>query len=369
MHIVALGLALALSAQQGPGPNRGREKPLDVQMTIDDYNPKSLLVVPEHKVPRAKYPFVDVHNHQNRASGAALDKLVKEMDDINMGVMVNLTGRYGKNLADNVQAQKGKYPKRFVIFANINFENLDDPGYADKAAKQLEEDVKNGAQGLKIFKNFGMDLKDAKGRVPVDDPRFDKVFEVCGKHKIPVLIHTAEPLGLFLPMDGNNERWLELKLHPGRGRTPDKYPLWEALMAEQHRLFAKHPKTTFIAAHFGWFGHDLGKLGQLLDKMPNMMIEFGAIVEELGRQPRTARAFFIKYQDRILFGKDTYRKEEYGTYFRTLETGDEYFDHDRKYHGIWKMYGLDLPDEVLRKVYYKNALRIIPGIDKSGFPR
>lgn len=338
-------------------------------MTIEEYEPKSLLVVPEHKVPRAKYPVIDVHNHQNRATGAALDKLVKEMDEINLGVMVNLSGSYGDRLQANIKEQKGRYPKRFVIFANINFNDIDAPDYPQKAAHQLEEDVKAGAQGLKIFKNFGMDLKDTKGqRIHTDDPRFDLLFETAGRLKIPVLIHTAEPKGLFLPMDKDNERWLELKTHPGRGRMADKYPSWETLMGEQHNLFARHPNTIFIAAHLDWLGINLGELGKLLDRLPNVYTEVGAVVEELGRQPRNARAFFIKYQDRVLFGKDTYKKEEYGTYFRTFETADEYFDHDRKYHGIWKMYGLDLPDEVLRKLYYKNALRIIPGIDKAQFP-
>jgi len=347
-------------AQEAPKPT----------MTIEEYNPKSLLVVPEHKTPRAKFPVIDIHNHQNRAAGEQLDQLVKDMDEINMGLMVNLTGGYGERLKKNVEVQKGKYPKRFAIFANIDFTNIDDPDYAKRAAAQLEQDVKNGAQGLKIFKNFGMDLKDTKGnRIHVDDPRFDLVFQMAGKHKLPVLIHTAEPYGLFLPMDKTNERWLELKMFPQRGRLRDNYPPWEELMAEQHRLFAKHPKTNFINAHLGWLGQDLARLGELFDKLPNMYTEIGAVIEELGRQPRAAKQFLTKYQDRVLFGKDTWRKAEYGTYFRTLETADEYFDHDRKYHGIWKMYGLELPDEVLKKIYYKNALKLVPGLDASRFPR
>ncbi|MBI4907034.1 MAG: amidohydrolase family protein [Acidobacteria bacterium] len=339
-------------------------------LTVEEYNPKSLLVVPEHKVPRARFPFIDVHNHQNRAGGAQLDKLIGEMDDINMRVMVMLSGGNGTRLAENIERQKKKYPDRVVVFANIDFSDIDGADYETRAAAQLEKDFQAGAQGLKIFKNFGMDQKDSRGkRMPVDDPRFDKVFQMCAKYKAPVLIHTAEPLGLFLPMDKNNERWLELKLYPGRGRTPDKYPSWEDLMAEQHRLFARHPNTIFINAHLGWLGNNLPGLGALLDRLPNVYAEIAAVIEELGRQPRTARAFLTKYQDRILFGKDTYRKDEYGTYFRTLETADEYFDHDRKYHGIWKMYGLELPDEVLKKIYYKNAVRIIPGMDASKFPR
>ena len=208
----------------------------------------------------------------------------------------------------------------------------------------------------------------SRQRVAVDDPRLDELFETCARLKIPVLIHTAEPNPLFLPMDKHNERWLELKSYPRRARPPSRIPSWESIMAEQHRLFAKHPQTIFINAHLGWLGHDLAELGRLLDRLPNVYTEFGAVIEEFGRQPRFAAQWLTRYQDRVLFGKDTWRPDEYGTYFRTLETADEYFDHDRKHHGLWKMYGLDLPDEVLKKIYYKNALRIIPGVDASGFP-
>lgn len=338
-------------------------------MSIEEYKPKSTLVVPEHIVTKAKYPFIDVHNHQGRLDRAKVQELVKDMDRINMRIMVNLSGGYGERLKETVRAMKAEYPNRFAVFANIDFNGIDEPGYADRAAAQLEQDIKNGAQGLKIFKNFGMDLKDSQGkRVPVDDPRFDKVFEVCAKYKIPVLIHTAEPKPLFEPMTKENERWLELKLYPRRARPPELYPRWEELMAEQHRLFARHPKTIFINAHLGWLGGNLAELGKLLDRLPNVYTEVGAVVEELGRQPRTARAWFIQYQDRVLFGKDTWRPDEYKTYFRTFETADEYFDHDRPHHGLWKMYGLDLPDEVLRKFYYKNALKIIPGLSTEDFP-
>ena len=339
-------------------------------MSIEDYEPRSGLVVPEHIVKRARYPFIDVHNHQRRLSSPdQVAALLADMDQINMRIMVNLSGGYGDSLRQSVETLGPYYDKRLVVFANIDFSGIDEPDYPDRAAAQLEADVRNGARGLKIFKNFGMTLKDGRGRrIPVDDPRFDKIFETCGRLGIPVLIHTAEPKGLFDPMDKYNERWLELKLYPNRARPPDQYPSWETLMAEQHRMFAKHPKTIFIAAHLDWLGGDLAKLGQLLDRLPNVHTEFGAVIEELGRQPRAARQFYIKYQDRLLFGKDTWRPDEYATYFRVLETADEYFPHDRKHHGLWNLYGLDLPDEVLKKVYYKNALRIIPGLDKQGFP-
>ena len=340
-------------------------------MTIEEYEPQSTLVVPQHPVTRAKYPFIDVHNHQDgKMSKEKLDKLVSDMDRINLRVMVNLSGGYGDRLQQGVENLKGHYPKRFVVFANIDFTGIDEPNYSQRAAAQLEQDVRHGAQGLKIFKNFGMDLKDTKGqRIHVDDPRFDQVFETCGRLNIPVLIHTGEPRTFFQPMDKHNERWLELKTHAGRARPPEKYPSWETLMEEQHHLFAKHPQTKFVNAHLGWLGGNLAELGALMDRLPNMYTEIGAVLAELGRQPRFAREWFIQHQDRVLFGKDTWNPDEYHTYFRVLESADEYFDYYRKYHAFWQMYGLNLPDDVLKKLYYKNALKLLPGIDASAFPQ
>ncbi len=338
-------------------------------MSIEDYEPRSTLVVPAHPVARARYPFIDVHSHHRLDVPAGrVDRLVAQMDSLNLAVMVNLSGRQGARLRQGLATFKGRHPSRFVLFANVDFRNLDAPGYGARAAAQLERDVRAGAQGLKIFKNFGMTLTDGGRRIPVDDPRFDPVWRACAELGIPVLIHTAEPRSFFEPHDRFNERWLELKQFPDRARPPDRYPSWEALIAEQHRLFAKHPRTTFIAAHLGWLGGDLARLGRLMDSLPNVYAEIGAVLAELGRQPRFAREWFIRYQDRVLFGKDAWAPAEYRVYFRTLETADDYFDYYRKRHAFWKLYGLDLPDVVLRKLYYRNALRIIPGIDRSLFP-
>jgi len=338
-------------------------------MSIEEYDPKSTLVVPQHLVTRAKYPFIDVHNHQWSLTPEKVDKLVADMDSINLRIMVNLSGGYADRLQENVAVLKQRYKDRFVVFANLDFSKIDDAGYGQRAATQLEQDVSHGAQGLKFFQNFGMELKDGKGqRIHVDDPRFEPVWEMCARHHIPVLIHTAEPWSFFQPQDRFNERWLELKQFPQRARPPDRYPSWETLMAEQHHLFASHPKTIFINAHLGWLGGNLGELGRLMDQMPNMYTEIGAVLAELGRQPRFARQWFIQHQDRVLFGKDTWEPSEYAYYFRVLETADEYFDYYRKRHAFWKMYGLDLPDDVLKKLYYKNALRVIPGLSAAGFP-
>jgi predicted TIM-barrel fold metal-dependent hydrolase len=340
------------------------------KMDFEKYNPTSTLVVPEHKLARAKFPFIDVHNHQFNMPTMDLKTLIAEMEKLNMAVMVNLSGQSGNSIVNSVNNIKTNYPKRFIVFANVNFEKVGEEGWGDKAAAQLEADVKNGANGLKIYKSLGMSSKDISGkRIPVDDPRLDAVWKKAGELKIPVLIHTADPKSFWDPMDDKNERWLELATRPGRKRNGETDTVgWQQLIDEQHRMFRKHPNTTFINAHFGWYPNNLTKLGQLMDEMKNMYVEFGAIIAELGRQPKAAKKFFEKYQDRILFGKDSWVPSEYATYFRVLETEDEYFPYHKKYHAFWAMYGMGLPDNILKKIYYKNALRIIPNIDKSQFP-
>ncbi len=361
---------LLLAKQDGDGPAMG----------FEEYNPKSTLVVPENPVKRAKFPFIDVHNHQWNLKEDRVPKLIAEMDGLNMATMVNLSGRGFNRFAGDIGAQEyltdminlvdEKAKGRMIIFTNVSFKDIGKPGWTEGAVKQLEEDVKNGANGLKIYKSLGLSYKDDEGnRVAIDDKRIDPVWAKCGELGIPVLIHSADPKSFWDPMDKDNERWLELKLRPRRKRGPDNPAPFEQIISEQHNVFAKHPNTTFINAHFGWMANDLKKLGVFLEKYPNVNVEIGAIIAELGRQPKMANWFFEAYQDRVLFGKDSYRVEEYYTYFRVLERADEYFPYYKKYHAYWKMYGLALPDTILKKLYYKNALRIIPNIDKSLFPK
>ena len=357
------------AAGMGPQRRQSAQAPTLPPMSFVEYEPASTLVVPEHPVSRAKFPVIDVHSHHNpRATAERIDQVVKDMDALNVRTLINLSGGQGENIKIGVEQLVKAHPGRFAVFANLDFWGIDEPGWGENAAKQLEEDYRNGARGLKIFKNLGLNLRDKKGRVPTDDPRLDPVWRKCAELKIPVLIHTGEPAPFFEPIDKNNERWLELALHPNRARPADKYPSWEEVMAEQHRLFEKHPNTTFINAHLGWYANDLASLAKLLDRLPNVYTEIGAVIAELGRQPKMARDFLIRYQDRVLFGKDSWVPEEFPTYFRTLETADEYFPYHKKYHAFWRMYGLSLPDEVLKKIYYKNALKIVPGLDASQFP-
>lgn len=342
---------------------------LSQELSFEEYNPESTLVVPGEPILRAKYPFIDIHGHQYRMPEQDLTPVVAAMDTLNLAIMINLSGRSGEQLQKSIKNIADHYPNRFVVFANVDFEGVGSPNWTENAVAQLERDIKNGARGLKIYKSLGMRNMDVNGnRVAINDPRLDPIWDKCGEMGVPVLIHAADPKSFWEPFDADNERWLELKTHPRRKRGDDNPAPWETIIGEQHDMFRKHPNTTFINAHFGWYANDLGALSKLMEEIPNMYVEIAAIIAELGRQPRNARAFFEKYQDRILFGKDSWKPEEFPTYFRVLESDDEYFPYHKKYHAFWAMYGMNLSDEILKKVYYKNALKIVPGLDKSLFP-
>ena len=361
--------ALFVLAYNFSSAQRGRE-PLDIQMDFESYDPPSTLVVPENIVTNAKYPFIDVHSHHWSWQEDDLTELAGEMDELNMKIIVNLSGRNSELLSkmvDNIESQG--YANRMVVFSNIDWRTIDEPDWEEQTMKQLDYDVDHGSRGLKIYKSQGMFHTDSQGkRIPINHPKLDAIWNHCGELGIPILIHAADPAPFWMPLDSLNERWLELKLRPGRKRTDTDPASWETIVGELLDVIKRHPNTKFITAHFCWHANDLAKLGELLDERPNMYVETGAVIAELGRQPRMANWFFEKYQDRILFGKDAYHPEEYFTYFRVLETADEYFPYYKRYHAFWRMYGLDLPDDILKKVYYKNALNVIPGLDASLFP-
>ena len=337
-------------------------------MDIEEYSPKSTLIVEENWVKRAKYPFVDVHNHQFDMPVKNLNKLVAEMDQLNMGFMINLSGFRGLYLRKSLKNIRENAPRRFGLFLNIDFEDIDDANFKQTQVALIDSAAAAGVMGLKVYKSLGLTSRDSEGnRIAVNDPRLDPIWKACGDNNLPVLIHSGEPASFWHPKDKYNERWLELRQKPNRYRDPETNPSFEEVLAEQHDIFRKHPNTIFINAHLGWMGNDLDRLGKHLDTYPNVMTEIGAVLAELGRQPKRARQFFIDYQDRILFGKDSYNVSEYYTYFRVLETEDEYFDYYRKRHAHWKMYGLALPDSILQKLYYKNALALFPTINKTLF--
>ncbi len=347
-----------------PGQFRAPEFP---PPSILDYKPTSMLVAEEHLVPAAKFPVVDIHSHQ-RATAENMEQLIEEMDAMNLQVLVNLSGGSGDQLRERLDAvRNGPYPDRFRLFANVDFDEVG-PGFGQAAAAQLQQDVEAGAIGLKVFKSLGMTNVKADGsRLQVDDPELDPVWEMAGQMNIPVLIHIAEPPAFFEEPDYSNERWLELALFPSRRNYGPDQADFETLLAERDRMFMKHPNTRFIAAHFGFHAHDLERAAEVLDSIPNLYLDLSAVLYDFGRQPRAAREFFIEYQDRLIFGKDSYQPTEFPYYWRVFETADEYFDYYRDYHAYWKLYGMALPDEVLRKIYYENALAVTPGLPRAAF--
>jgi hypothetical protein len=345
-------------------------------MSFEDYDPPSSLKVEGEVIKKAKFKFIDVHSHLWNMPLMDLDELVAEMDEINMGYIVNLSGSgFGPQAAKDIYFDKStenvnkNQPGRIGLFVNVDFNSIDVENHVENQVNIIRSSVDKGAIGLKVYKSLGLTNKDSKGkRVAVDDERLGPIWEVCGELGIPVLIHSADPFQFWQDKDDQNERWFELKEKPNRYYgDSDFIPPFEDIIKEQHTVFERHKNTTFINAHLGWMGNDLKRLGDHLDSFPNVMTEFGAVIAELGRQPKTARQFFIDYQNRIMFGKDSYNKKEFYTYFRVLESDDEYFSYFRKRHAFWKMYGLNLPEEVLKKVYYKNALKLFPSIDENLF--
>jgi uncharacterized protein len=341
--------------------------------SILDYRPRSTLVVPENVRQRAKFPVIDFHGHMGDriATAEGLAALQTTLDALNVRLMIAADNLSGERLRERVAAIRASpaMRDRVRVFAGIDFRNVG-PGWAERAVRQLEEDVAAGAAGIgEISKGLGQSIRKADGtRLAIDDPDLDPVWQAAARLGIPVFIHTADPQEFYGEIDFNNERWLELALFPSRRIGPDA-PSFEQLMRERDNLFRRHPNTTFVTAHLGWHGNDLARLGRMFDEMPNLHAEVGAVLYDIGRQPRAARDFFIRYQDRLLFGKDSFQPEEYPYFWRVFETRDDYFDYYRPYHAFWKLYGIDLPDDVLKKLYYGNALRITRRLPQEGWPR
>ena len=315
--------------------------------------------------------MIDIHGHAGGlAQPGVMAGMVKDLDRLNVRLYISADNSSGARLVSTLAAVKASpYADRFALLAGIDFRNVG-PGWASGAVKQLDADLKAGALGVgEVPKAFGLQIKKPDGsRLRIDDPDLDPVWDALARLDVPVFIHTAEPQEFFQPLDMKNERWLELSLFPDRRNYQPGQVTFEELMTERDNVFRKHPKTRFLAAHFGWHANDLARAAKMLDAFPNVTVELGAVLYDLGRQPRAAREFFIKYQDRILFGKDSYQPDEYPYYWRVFETGDEYFDYYRNYHAFWKLYGMSLPDDVLKKVYYKNALKLLK-LPATGWPQ
>jgi predicted TIM-barrel fold metal-dependent hydrolase len=288
-------------------------------------------------------------------------ELVARMDKLNIKTIIILTGMWGDKLQHVIDEMVKPYPGRFLVFVQIDWSKINDPNFSQEMVAQIDDGVRRGARGLKVLKDFGLGVKDKSGQfIKVDDPRLDPVWEECGKLGIPVSMHVTDPAAFFTPIDGNNERYEELIEHPDWSFYGPQFPSKQSILDARDRVIAQHPHTTFIALHMANWPENLDYVGQELDRYPNMYVEFGAREAELGRQPRRAREFFMKYQDRIMFGTDNTPDEDmYQNHFRWLETADEYFDYwGYPGQGRWKIYGMALPDDVLEKVYHGTADKI-----------
>jgi predicted TIM-barrel fold metal-dependent hydrolase len=359
-------------------------------LALADYEPKSMLHVNETRVERATFPVVDIHTHisvsAKSQNGIELvpertylgrpDELLPIMERKNIRAMVNLTGGYDDGLADVISKYDRAYQGRFYSFTEPCYSRFLEPNYPRIQADEIERAHRAGAKGLKILKTLGLYLRESitSGKlVKIDDPRFDPMWDTCGQLNMPVAIHVSDPIAFFTPTDRFNERYEELNNHPDWSFYDHDFPSNAELLEARNRVFARHPKTQFLVLHVGNFSENLDHVSESLDRFPNMTVDIAARIGELGRQPRRSRRFFDRYQDRILFGTDAtphgdefpqqvFNDKLYEIYFRFLETADEYFDYapaNVPPQGRWRIYGIELPEPILHKVYNQNAARLL----------
>jgi len=383
-------IAGGLPSPHGSGQLKSPEGAGKMKLELADFQPKSMLHVPESKVPRSRYPVIDIHTHLSiRAKSvngvgigeqmeflARPETLLPVMDRKNIRFMVNLTGGSGKGLGEAVERFQQPHPDRFLTFTEPTWERANQPGYGKFQADEIVRAHEAGARGVKVLKTLGLYLREKISEGPlvkIDDARFDPMWETCGSLGIPVAIHVSDPEAFFLPTDRTNERFEELNNHPDWSFHGRDFPSNAELLEARNRVLARHPKTQFIVLHVGNDAENLPYVSECMDRFPNMTVELGARVGELGRQPRMSRKFFDKYQDRIIFGTDAvpngtdtpqqiFGDQLYEIYYRFLETDDEYFDYAPAPvppQGRWRIYGIQLPDSILKKVYFENAASLL----------
>jgi len=369
-----------------PIETEGTWKPLD----LSEFEPETMLEVKKTRVERSRYPVIDVHAHMSFSAkvvngvhlGAerqylgTVEELIPVMDRKNIRILNNLTAGFGAGLDEAIARYDKAYPGRFCSFTEPSYGQFLEPNYPQLQAEAIEQAKRSGAKGLKLLKTLGLFLREniSTGElVKIDDPRFDPMWETCGSLNMPVGLHISDPVAFFRPTDRFNERYEELNNHPDWSFAGPAYPSNSELLNARDRIFARHPKTQFIGLHVGHFAENLDSVAASLDQFPNMSVDIAARIGELGRQPRAARAFFEKYQDRILFGTDAiphgteypqqlFCDELYEIYYRFLETDDEYFHYAPAKvppQGRWEISGIHLPDSILKKVYYENAERLL----------
>lgn len=332
----------------------------EIDLKLSAFQPVSMLNVPTHTIQRARVPAIDYHNHLDAFDP---EEVLRTMDACGIERIVNITMRVGEEAFEVIRRYRSAAPDRFSTIGWMDWSGLENEEFFQRSVGRLERLAEEGICGMKFWKDLGLTLRDSSGQLlRVDDERLNPLFRRAGELGIPVMFHTADPDAFFQPIDAANERYEELAAHPDWGFFGAQYSK-DCLLAQRDRVFARHPETTFIAAHLAERGENLAYVCEMLEKHPNVYVDMSARVAELGRQPYTARQFFLRFADRILFGTDLFPDiETYRLHFRFLETADEYFDYPShaSRQGRWKIYGLDLPEDVLRKVYRENALKLLP---------
>lgn len=331
----------------------------EVSLPLSQFHPRSMLVTPEHLPERPRFPAIDYHNHLD-----ALDPrhVLEVMDACGIEHIVNITMQTGESALRMIDKFCQADASRFSTIAWMDWSSVEREDFVAVTLDRLERQVERGAVGLKFWKDLGLSVRDRSGELlRVDDERLAPIFDKAAELNTPVMFHTADPAAFFLPIDAENERYEELAAHPDWGFSGSQYSKHE-LLDQRDRVFARHPRTTFVAAHVAESGEDLSRVASMLDTYPNVLIDISARTPELGRQPYSARKFFLRFADRILFGTDLLPEVSmYRLYFRFLETADEYFEYPShaSRQGRWNIYGIDLPDDVLEKIYRKNAERLL----------
>ncbi len=331
----------------------------ETDLKLTDFEPVSMLIAPVHSIERASFPVIDYHNHLDAFEPR---DVLRTMDACNVERVVNITMRPGLGALEIIE-KFAPFPERFSIMAWMDWSGVERPDFFQKSLDTMELLAEKGICGMKFWKDLGLNVRDASGQLlRIDDERLAPHFDKAAQLGISVMFHTADPDAFFLPIDRHNERYEELAAHPDWAFSGSQYSKDE-LLEQRDRVFARHPKTNFVAAHVAECGGDLRKVTEMLEKYPNVSVDMSARVAELGRQPFSARRFFLKFQDRILFGSDLFPEiETYRLHFRFFETEDEYFDYPShaSRQGRWKVYGINLPKDVLRKIYRENAIRLLP---------
>ena len=350
------------------------------ELLLQDYRPRTQLRAAAHIPARPKVAAIDAHNHLGPTPFAGdwaerpAAELAGVLDACGIARIVDLDGGHGEALRTEVDRWRGALGERVAVFAGLDVASWPaDAAFGDTEARHLRDGVRAGAAGLKVWKTLGLRARDARGRlVPVDDSRLDPLWATAGELGVPVTIHIADPVAFFEPLDATNERWEELVANPDWHFWPtrprrrpdlDGFPPFDELIDALEAVVVRHPRTTFIGAHVGCAAEDLARVSTILERCPNFHVDNAARLAELGRQPYTARAFFVRWADRILFGTDASPDPAmYALHARFLETMDESFDYgsdEPPSQGRWQIHGLGLPDDVLAQVYAGNAERLI----------